>query len=300
MSKLHPAWDQKRKWGDRFDGTLIRELDPMHVIMPTIYPNRCDNETFFKETFDITALCSYVDSLNAREDTTTHAARYTVFHVLVACLLKLLYVRPKLNRFIANRLMYQRNEVTAAFTIKKEFADNGAEALAIVNAMPNDTLATIHQKIVDQISSGRSDKIDKSSESMDIISRMPRRMTRAFARLVGLLDRTGHCPQSLIDTDPFYSSVVLANLGSLGLGAAYHHLTNWGTASLFVTIGQFYEKEVKADDGGTQTRTFVDLGLTLDERLADGYYYAKSLAYLRGLLEHPQLLERPMCEDVLL
>ena len=52
----------------------------------------------------------------------------------------------------------------------------------------------------------------------------------------------------MIATDPYYSSVVLSNLGSIGLKCGYHHLTNWGTCSLFCIIGQkkwtpSYDKE---------------------------------------------------------
>ena len=42
----------------------------------------------------------------------------------------------------------------------------------------------------------------------------------------------------------------------------------------------------------------VELGLTIDERLADGYYYSKSVRLLKKLLECPELLERPMTEEV--
>ena len=45
-------------------------------------------------------------------------------------------------------------------------------------------------------------------------------------------------------------------------------------------------------------RESVDLGLTIDERLADGYYYSKTVRLLKKLLENPQLLERPLDEEV--
>ena len=45
-------------------------------------------------------------------------------------------------------------------------------------------------------------------------------------------------------------------------------------------------------------RDSVDLGITVDERLADGYYYSKSIRLLKKLLENPELLERPFEEEV--
>ena len=45
-------------------------------------------------------------------------------------------------------------------------------------------------------------------------------------------------------------------------------------------------------------REKLKLGITLDERIADGYYYAKSVRLFKYLLEHPTLLERPLSEEV--
>lgn len=296
MSKIHPAWSRKRKWGDRFDGILIKKLDPMHVITPILYPNRCDNEAFFSAKIDITNLRAYVKKKNMEEE----IVKYSVFQVIVCAVMKLLTIRPKLNRFVANRLMYQRKELTASFVVKKMFSDDGAEALAIISAEPDDTIETIHRKIAEQITSGRSEKVDKSSESMDIVSRMPRRMTRLFCQIICFLDKIGHCPKGLIDTDPYYTSVVLTNLGSIGLPAGYHHLTNWGTTSVFVVVGEIKKVEVTLDDGTKEMHEMIDFGMTIDERLADGYYYAKSLRMLKYLLQKPELLERPMAEEVTL
>jgi len=292
VSKIHPSWDNKRKRGDRFDGTLIKDLDPMHVITPVLYPNRCDNEAFFMEKLDITRVRAYVRKKNIENPDTL--VKYSTFHMLVTAILKLLCVRSKLNRFIVNRLMYQRNELTASFVVKKIFSDDGAEALAIISADENDNVDTLHEKIAAQITSGRSEKVDKSSESMDIVSRMPRRLTRLFCQFICFLDKIGHCPKGLIDTDPYYTSVVITNLGSIGLKAGYHHLTNWGTASIFVTLGEVKREEVEEEDGTKSMHDFIDIGMTIDERLADGFYYSKSLRLLKRILQDPEMLEQPL------
>ena len=285
---------QHRKLGDRRDGKLIRELDPMHVITPILYPNRCDNEAYFLERFEMAPIREYLAKINQTET----EFPYTPFHILVTAVLKVLTLRPKLNRFVANKLMYQRNEITASFVVKKLFTDDGAEALALIRAVGNDTIETIHQKLFKQISTSRSDVVDRSSESMDIVSRMPRRLTRLFCEFICFLDRIGKVPQVLIGTDPYYQSVVLSNLGSLKLNVGYHHLTNWSTCSLFVIMGEIKETLYRKEDGSIGYHETVDIGLTVDERLADGYYYAKSLRLLQKILAHPELLERPLSEDV--
>ena len=112
------------------------------------------------------------------------------------------------------------------------------------------------------------------------------------------LDRHGKVPKSMIANDPYYSSVVLSNLGSIKLKSGYHHLTNWGTCSMICLIGEIKDRPFFKEDGSVQMRSSVDLGLTIDERLADGYYYSKTMRLVRKLLENPELLEQPLNTEV--
>ena len=91
---------------------------------------------------------------------------------------------------------------------------------------------------------------------------------------------------------------MVSNLGSIRLKSGYHHLTNWGTCSLFCIIGEKKLSPFFQPDGSVEMRETVQLGLTIDERLADGYYYSKTVRLLKKLLECPELLERPMTEEV--
>ena len=284
----------KRKIGDRKDGTLLRSTDSMHLIMPLMYPNRCDNEAFISERIDLTNINRYLEKKNA--DNPDYA--YNLFQIMVTAMLKTITLRPRMNCFIANKNMYQRNEVTAAFTVKKVFSDRGGEALASIHSKGSDTIDSIHDQIYRQVSFCRSEEKDPSTASMDIVQKLPRFLVKFVGAVARFLDRHGWMPQAVIATDPFYSSVVLANLGSIGLHAGYHHLTNWGTTSVFCVIGEIKKRPFYDENGNVEMRESVDLGLTIDERLADGYYYSKTIRLLKKLLEEPELLERPLDEKV--
>ena len=285
---------KRERRGDRPDGVLLRKLDSLHFITGIIYPNRCDNEAFISERIDLTNINAYLEKKNACDP----AYKYNLFQLIVTAIVKTITLRPKMNRFIVNSNFYQRKEVSASFVVKKLFDDKGAEALAFLHTEENDTLDTIHQKIYDQISSGRSDKTDSSTESMDIFNKLPRWLSKLAVRFVMFLDRHGRVPSGFIETDPYYSSCVLSNLGSIKMKSGYHHLTNWGTCSMICLIGEAKKRPIFFDDGHFEMRPTVDLGLTIDERLADGYYYSKTMRLLRKLLENPELLELPLNEEV--
>ena len=285
---------QKRRRGDRRDGKLLRELDSLHFITGIIYPNRCDNEAYISERIDLTAINAYL----ARKNETETDFPYTMFHLIVAALLKTITLRPKLNRFIVNSNFYQRNEISAAFVVKKKFSDKGAEALAFLHSKEDFTVEDVHEYIRSQVQECRSEKVDSSTENMDILNKLPRWLGKTAVKFIMFLDKHGWVPKDMVATDPYYSSVVLSNLGSIKLKCGYHHLTNWGTCSLFCIIGEKKMSPFFDENGHVVMKETLDLGLTIDERLADGYYYSKSVRLLKYLLEHPEELEKPLKEEV--
>lgn len=285
----------EKRLGDRRDATLLRNTDAMHFIMGIIYPHRADNEAYIAERVNLEPIKAYLAGKNVEGI----PFKYTFFHVILTALVKTVTLRPKLNRFYANENYYQRNKVTAGFVIKKEFSDGSEEAVALLEAKPDATIDTIHQEIYQRVHATRNEqKKNTTDNSMDILNKLPRFLSKAVIRFIRWLDRHGWCPDVLIGDDPNYSSVFLSNLGSIKLRSGYHHLTNWGTCSLFCVIGEKKWTPLYDAHGLVEMRETVDLGLTVDERIADGYYYSKSIRLFKYLLEHPELLEQPMNTEV--
>ena len=144
------------------------------------------------------------------------------------------------------------------------------------------------------MTSCRSDKLDPSMDAINIFNHKPRWLGKAIVRFICFLDKHGKVPQSLIESDPYYSSVILTNLGSIKLHSGYHHLSNWGTASIFVIVGEKKPRPFRQEDGTVEMRDSVDIGLTVDERIGDGYYFSKTVRLLTKLIENPELLEESL------
>lgn len=281
----------KRRWGDRRDGALIRNIDAMHYVMPLMYPNRCDNEAFMSMAVDISNTEEYIRAYNKEHP----EGRISIFDLIIAAMLKTIELRPQMNRFIANKNVYQRNNITAAFTVKKEFSDDGDETFARIVADENDTLADISAKVRQQIAFCKKED-DESTDAMNVIKKLPgKHLIGAIARF---LDRHGWMPQAVIATDPYQCSVVLSNLGSLGMNIGYHHLMNWGTTSIFVIVGTKKYRPHYDVQGNVTMKKEIDLSFTIDERISDGFYYGRSMKLLKKLVENPQLMEGKLSEEV--
>lgn len=63
-----------------------------------------------------------------------------------------------------------------------------------------------------------------------------------------------------------------------------------------VTIGTLHKAEVLMPDGTKEIRDVIDIGATLDERIADGFYFARSLKLIKHIFANPELLDQPLGE----
>lgn len=285
----------KRKWGDRKDGIRLKNLDSMHCIMPLIFPKRCESEFYIHERVDLTRANEYIREKNAENPEN----RYSLFHLIITAILKTMVLRPQLNRFIANQNIYQRKGYSAAFVVKTGLSDDTEEALAFINVKENDNFETIHNMIFNEISACCDENKRNSSErAMDIVAILPSFVKYIIGIIVRWLDRHGKMPQSMIANDMHYASVVLTQLGSIKLNAGYHHLTDWGTNSLFLAMGEKKLRPIFDSKGNVTMKSCIDLGITVDERISDGYYFAKSIRLLKRILEHPEVLEQPLNEKL--
>lgn len=279
---------KRRKWGDRKDGIWLKDIPPLNRIMPGLMPNRADNEAYINVDIDLRPLEAYLEKKNEgrTED------RYTFFHIISAAIGKAFILRPRMNRFICNNRVYQRKNVTVAFVVKKKFDDHAEEGLAYLEYAPDETIDTYHGKIMKVIHQTRKDGAsDTSSSAMDIITKLPQFLINAIIKTVLWLDKHGWAPDALIGSDPNHAAIFLSNLGSIGLEGGYHHLVNWGTNSCFVVLGKKYMKMEYRKDGTQDLHEVIPVGITLDERIADGYYYSGTVALVKELLAHPELLE---------
>ena len=204
----------KKKWGDRKDGIWLKDIPAMNRIMPPLMPNRADNEAHISVDIDIRPITAYLEKLNAgrTED------KYTFFHIISAAIGKAFVLRPKMNRFICNNKMYQRRDISVAFTVKKQFNDHAEEALAFFTYDPKETLESYHGKIMKVIHQTKSyEEKDTSTGAMDIVCKLPQFLINAIVKTVLWLDKHGWAPEFLIGSDPNHAAIFLSNLGSIGL-----------------------------------------------------------------------------------
>ncbi|MCF0132778.1 MAG: 2-oxo acid dehydrogenase subunit E2, partial [Blautia sp.] len=151
-------------------------------------------------------------------------------------------------------------------------------------------IGDVHETRKSESSTGGVDEL------MDTLAKLPRPILMAFIRVIRWLDFWGLNPDFITAGDPNYASIFLSNLGSIKCPSVYHHLNNYGTNSMMITIGTIHKEEIIMEDGHKEIRDVVDIGATIDERIADGFYFARSLKLIKHICANPELLDRPIGE----
>lgn len=281
----------KRKWGDRRDGRWVK-APGLQTVMAYLMPKRTDCEVYLNDKLDATELLQYLEQKNALHP----EFKTTVFHCMIMSMARMVKERPKMNRFIQGYRMYERDEISISFVVKRRFSDGGEESLMVLVPKDDDTLDTVSRKIVGDVKETRRSETSTGGVDalLDGFAKLPRPILMLAIRIIRYLDFWGVNPKVLTQGDPDYTTILCSNLGSIKAPAVYHHLNNYGTNSVMVTIGTLHKEELVMPDGTKAIRDVIDFGATLDERIADGFYFARSLRLLKHVFAHPELLDQPL------
>ena len=257
-------------------------------------PTRKENEVYIDRKIDVTELVKYM------EDCRKEGKKYTYFHAFMTAIAKVIYHRPKLNRFIANRHMYEYNDILLSFVAKIALDDKAEELMLVIPIEDRDNMDSIAGKIAEKVEKLRSAKMEAkgANSAADFLGKLPNIVRVPVFGLIKLLGRYGLLPASITDNNIYFTSMIISNLGSIGCGAIYHNLADFGTCSSLTSIGEIKDEIIVNEKGKQEIRKVCEFGVTLDERIADGFYFAKSVAMIEKILQDPKLLDDPVSKPI--
>ena len=271
----------------RADGTPIPSLHPLRRIMPFIMPTRNGAFVLFEQDIPTTPLHGVLERLNADRPADR---RITFFHCVLRAIGVAFTEFPRLNRFIAGSRLYDRHGIWLAFSAKQKLDRDAPIFTSKIDFRQGEPLPAMVDRLLAILGEGRSGRETAADREVKSFLRLPGPLLRFAVRAQRVLDGWNLLPTALIKDDPLYASAFVANLGSVGLDAAYHHLYDYGTTPVFVTMGRVHRAPVVGDDGSVGSREVFTLRYTYDERVEDGFYAARALERLAACLASPDEL----------
>ena len=277
----------------RRDAIRAKDVLGMEQISIDLKPQRCISNVYINQKLDVTILEKYLKKKKKENPDITY------FHLFMTALGKVIYNRPKINRFVADRHIWIHKDIVIAFVAKVAFEDKAEELMIQVPFKEDDNLDSISKYIYDKVHKARGSNVEKAGANgiIDTLAALPNIIRIPVVGFLKWMDKKGILPASIQEDNLYYSSMIVSNLGTLHSPSILHNINDFGTASVFVTMGEIKDEEVLIN-GKKEVRKMVDFGINLDERIADGFYFIKCVKLIQHIFNNPELLEGKVGEKI--
>ena len=275
----------------RKDAYQVFDIPEYKKIFPFVMDKRNESVVYHEFELDFTNTVRFIRQYNKDKPDT----KMKIFYVFATALLRTFALRPEMNRFIMARRYWERKDLTLNFVVKESFEDNARETSNPINFEPDMTLPEFGKIMDDYIEESRKPLVGENStdRAVSFFLNFPYWLLGFIVKIIKFLDHRGMTPLALNEADGLHSSVFISNLGSIGIlgGSPHHHVYEWGSTSVFITMGSL-QRHREFDDNGKliSSKETVKIGVSLDERIADGLYFVKSMFLLQDFIEHPEKL----------
>jgi len=288
---------RKRRLGDRSDGRRLRTLDPYHAMMPYIMKSRNDGSNLLSETVEITEAERFL-----RQKRVNGYPGMGMLHLFIATYVRTAASFPAINRFISGQRIFARSHIEFVMTIKKEMRVEAPETSIKVYFDLNDTIHDVYHKLNDEITKVKNKGEDTKTDNLAaLFMKLPRLILKATVRFLEVMDYFGMMPKAILRGSPFHGSLIITDLGSIGLPTVYHHLYNFGNIPVFMALGPKRKAREIGPDGSAVERKYVDYKFVMDERCCDGFLFSQAFKLFKSILRNPKILDEPpeaVVEDV--
>ena len=271
----------------RADGYRVKNEDPMYYLIPQFLTKRYDAQNMITVDIPLEPLKQYMNEKRREGRRISHIA------LILCAYLKAAERYPALNRFIVNKKIYQHNDFTVSMVVLRPGVAN--DTFSKIHLNFGDDIFTVQDKIDSYINENRQNTENPLDKLMGTIINMNGLLSFACG-LLRWADRHNLLPKAIIDISPFHASVLISNLASIRTNHIYHHVYEFGTTSVGITMGN--TREIPHTVRGEITlEKCIPLGVVMDERICSGHYFAQVFAYIKELLTDPRLME-PACDSV--
>lgn len=275
-------------FGRRADGRVLKEIDPIIALTPYLMPMRCDAQVILNYKVDYERLARYIVQKG------NEGYKFTFMELLIAAYVRTVSELPEINRFVSNKRLYARTQLTASFALLKETQEVDAieENTVKCHFDPRDTIYDVAERVNNAIEQNRREEADNVTLKVAKLLLRPA-LANTVVFLARALDRYGVLPKYIMEASPFHTSLFITHMGSIGMPAVNHHIYNFGTTSLFLSLGSVERQTVIGSDGKAARKRYLPIGITADERICAGAMYARMVNRMMHYLNNPELLEAP-------
>ena len=277
-------------FGKRKDGRQVHEVEPFQKIVPYIMKTRTDSMNMFEEAL----VCEPIDKYISEKKSEGISVSY--MSVVIAAMVRVIAMRPQLNRFVVRGKIYTRPKIWVSFVVHPTLRDDSAGTTIKLAFEGTETILEINEKINEAIAKEQNKSKEKNSTDKlaATIMSLPGFLIRSAVNFLIFLDKHNALPKAVIEASPFHTTFFITNMKSLGINAIYHHVYEFGTTGIFFALGKEKKVPVVDDDDNIVIGKRAGLNVVTDERFCDGLYFARAFRLLKKMLANPWILENEL------
>ncbi len=219
----------------------------------------------------------------------TYNKKLTVSHMMAKAAAMVLKECPDANAILRWNRVYLRKRIGVFFQVV--MTDEGAHKVDLSGAtlydVENKSLVEIYDEFNDKVATVRARKDPALEKTRATFLGIPYFALNAVLRMISFLSYTLNLDLRRfgIPNDPF-GSIMITNIGSLGLDTAYVPLVPYSRVPILIATGAV--KDVPVVEGGKiVSGKVMRVNATFDHRFIDGFHASVMSRILREWIEHP-------------
>ncbi len=274
----------------RSDGRRVKNMEAMYYLIPHFLTRRYDAMNMITLDIPVEPMKAYMNEKRKEGIQISHIG------LLVAAYLRTAAEFPCLNRFVGNKKIYAHNDFTVSMVVLRPGEDESTMSKIYLDY--TDDIFEVQRKILHYITENRKDNNSNALDKlMKVLVSIPG-ILGFVGWVLRVLDRHGLLPKALIKASPFHASLLISNLASIRTNHIYHHVYDFGTTSVAITMGNMRDLP-KRKHGEITLERCIPLGVVMDERICSGHTFAQAFARMKTYLANPKLLEGPPAFEII-
>lgn len=215
--------------------------------------------------------------------------RLTVTHLVARAVAQCLKETPDANAILRWNRIYLRKRIGIFMQVAMTDEDTGQVDLSGVTLydVADMDLAAIIEEVERKVVLVRKRQDPALEKSRGMFRFVPFLLLGLVLRFIAFLSYTLNLDlRALGIPKDGFGSVMITNVGSLGLDTAYAPIVPWSRVPILLALGAVQERAV-AEAGQVVVRQVLRISATFDHRFIDGMHAAAMSRTLRAWLEHP-------------
>jgi pyruvate dehydrogenase E2 component (dihydrolipoamide acetyltransferase) len=261
-----------------------RDLSPFRKIAIGTWETTYDPQVYGTLDLRMEKALAYVDAFRAAT-----GKRLTLSHMMAKASGVTLRDMPDANAILRFNRIFLRKRIGVFFQVAMKDPKTGEIDLsgATIHQPETKTLEQIVDEFEDKVGRVRADEDKAFKGSRDAFRSVPFFALNRVMKTLSGLSYTMNLDMRWagIPRDPF-GSMMITNIGSLGLNIAYVPLVPYSRVPLLLAMGAVEDRPV-VEGGAVVPGKVMSVNATFDHRVLDGVHVAKMAKTLRAWMEDP-------------